>query len=417
MKILQICTTEHRGAGKAAFRLHVGLKAIGVDSKMLVLKKVSGDKDIIQLVKPWNIIGKVINRINRWFISREYYSYNLRRETSPFSDDRTPYRVSKHHLVKDRDIIILRWVANMVDCSEFFKNVKKTTIWRIADMNPFTGGCHTALNCEKFTKECGACPKLNSKKEIDLSRKIFKRKESAYKDKKLYIVSPSLSFSRLIKKSRLFKKYPIKIIPNGIPTSIFKPREKSEARMLLGIPKDKTIILFGSDYFSETKGLDYLITTIRYVLKRINQSCIAMLTFGECKNIFPKNIGCETYHMGYIVSEEKLSYVYSAANMFIMPSLQESFGQTTLEAMACGTPVVGFSTGAIEEVVKNDITGFKVELGDTNSLAEKIEWLIHNKEKCLDMGRMARKLVEAEYTLEKQAEKYKNFCEEILSKE
>ena len=110
-------------------------------------------------------------------------------------------------------------------------------------MNPFTGGCHYAGNCKKYQTGCGACPQLGSNAPNDLSGGIFKRKEKAYKDCNIHIVTPSKWLAACAKNSKLFKKFKIRVIPNGLPSSVFIKRDKQFSRKLLNLPQNKIVIL------------------------------------------------------------------------------------------------------------------------------------------------------------------------------
>lgn len=257
MKILHICTMDWGGAGKAALRLHLGLKSIGVESKMLVLHHKSSDSDVMQFKQyNSNIFRRAWNRTRNKlsFLELNAYQHTRLREYDAFSNTRTLYNISASPLFKEADIINLHWIADMLDYDEFFLKVSdKPIAWTLHDMNPFTGGCHYSSGCSKYETGCVTCLQLGSKKQDDLSKKIFKRKEKAYKGHHLHIVSPSEWLKDSAKKSLLFRKFKIEGIPYGVPTSVFKPQDKKLSRDLLYLPQDKTLILFGASYKTERK--------------------------------------------------------------------------------------------------------------------------------------------------------------------
>ncbi|MCK4782107.1 MAG: hypothetical protein KAV87_00040, partial [Desulfobacteraceae bacterium] len=249
MKILHICTQDYGGAGIAARRLHLGLKSIGVESKMLVLHSFSSDTDIVKFREDNNILKRQWKKRRRRLVSSAFNSY---RDTRPnglemFSDDRSVYDISKHTLVKEADIIHLHWVAGMVDYMEFFpKVINKHIVWTLHDMNPFTGGCHYAGDCVKYRGNCHACPQLGSASLNDLSKRIWDRKEKCYKGKRIHVVTPSKWLADCARQSQLFRKFQADVIANGLSTYTFAEREKQYSRELLGLPKDKILILFGA---------------------------------------------------------------------------------------------------------------------------------------------------------------------------
>ena len=422
MRIVHICTQDSGGAGTAALRLHLGLKSIGVESKMLVLDHKSSDSDVVKFTRNNHILRQVWNKVWNKLIWLEFDAYKNTRPKGLdlFTDDRAIYALSKHPLIQEADIIHLHWIATMVNYSEFFSNViNKPLIWTLHDMNPFTGGCHYSNGCAKYETGCGACPQLGSKDPSDLSRKIFKRKEKTYKGKNIHILTPSKWLRDCAKRSILFKNFPIDVIPNGILIDIFKKRDKSFSRDLLNLPQDKTIILFGADYGAERKGFKYLIQALKLLKDKIDTlPKVALVTFGHHQSIaaFSKDTGFSIYQLGYMYDEPLLSCVYSAADIFIIPSLEENLPNTMLESMACGTPVVAFRAGGIPDMITPHKTGLLAELKNTKDLTDKIEYMITHPQERQQMGQNARKLVEEEYTLRIQAKRYLELYEKAAKK-
>ncbi len=420
MKVLHICTQDYGGAGIAAYRLHIGLKSIGVESKMLVLHSSSSDDDIVRFVQNNNIFRRLWDKFGKRLISSEF---NVYKDTRPrgmelFSDDRTIYDIGKHSLVKEAEIINLRWITQMVDHREFFRDVhNKAIVWRLSDMNPFTGGCHYSQGCKKYETGCGACPQLGSMDPGDLSRRIFKRKEKAYKDCKIHIVTPSRWLAACVRQSQLFRKYNVEIIPNGLSTSIFTERDKQYSRELLGLPKDKILILFGAQSVTNIrKGIYYLEKALMLLRNRVDDLNIGLAIFGSNSSAVLGDAGFSVYPLGTIHDEPLLSCVYSAVDMFVMPSLQDNFPNTVLESMACGTPVIGFNIGGVVDVIKPRETGLLAQTRNAEELAEQIKWMIYHSKERKQMGLNARKVIEQEYTLEIQAKHYLRLYESIQGK-
>ncbi len=421
IKILHICTQDFDGAGIAAYRLHIGLKSIGINSKMLVLYKQSLDSDVVRFVQNNNILRRQWNRLRSTLVSSEFKAY---KDTRPkglelFSDDRTTYNISGHPLVKEADIINLRWIARMVDYREFFSNIHhKPIVWRLSDMNPFTGGCHYSQGCTKYETGCGACPQLGSNDPNDLSKKIFKKKEKAYKRHNIHVVVPSKWLRNCAQTGSMFKDFKIEVIPNGIPTKVFKKQDKRFVRDLLNLPQDKALILFGAHYKTERKGFRYLIDALRLIKERITDaSKIALVVFGPqlSEDYFLKDVGFPVYSLGYIKDKSLLSCVYSAADIFVLPSLEDNCPNTVLESFACETPVVGFNIGGLLDIVRHGENGLLATTRNAEELAEQIKWMIDHPKQREQMGLNARKVVEQEYTLEIQAKRYQELYSSILS--
>jgi len=422
MNVLNIATKcDGGGAGKATIRLHEALKSIGVSSKMLVLYKPDWitQEGIFQLKNKFNLAC----RLKVGFLSKfaRYGLIDFEKKDSDdsyfFSNDRSIYKVSSDPLITEADIVTLRWISGMVDYADFFSNVNKPIVWRLSDMNPMTGGCHLPGTCDKYRTGCGACPQLGSTNPNDLSRRVYKRKEKYYKGHRIYIVSPSRSFAEFIKQSRLFNGMYLEVIPSGISTTSFTPRDRTFSRSLLGLPQDKIIVLFGSAYKSKQKGFKYLVEALRFLRTKNDMSKIVLALCGDIANEDTKDLGIPFINLGYITDETLMSCVYSAADLFVMPSLEESFGQMCLEALSCATTVIGFNVGGLPEMIIPGETGLLAQTGDIRDLAHKIAWVIENPEKCLAIRNNARKHIEKKYSLETEARLYLALYKRILKTE
>ena len=423
MKILHICKWDKGGAYNAALGLHKGLKQNGLDSKILKLDCTSSDIDVVQFnPKRPGIFKHISSKIRNKLIRLEFkayknswpYGFNI------FIDARTVFEISKHPLVKEADVINLHWVGKMIDYPEFFKHtLNKPIVMTLHDMHLFTGGCCHSGACVKYRTGCGACPQLGSRNPNDLSRKIFKIKQKAYLNHNISITCVSNWLRDCARESPLFKDFRIETCHCDTSTDIFRKHDKRYVRGLLGLPQDKIIILFGADYFVESKGLKYLVQSLPLLKDKIHPQEVLLATFG------PKQSGLSDYlkdktfpiqELGYINSRELLSQVYSAADIFVIPSLEESLAQTCLEAMSCGTPVIGFNVGGIPEMIISGKTGLLVKAGNSAELAQGIEWMISHSQERAKMAENGRRLIEEEYAFPIQAKRYVKIYETILRK-
>ena len=143
----------------------------------------------------------------------------------------------------------LHWIARFVDYKAFFSTVPKRipVVWRIADMNPITGGCHYDEGCGKYLDGCGACPQLGSDDPEDLSRQVWKRKQRIFggvDPHRLHFVALNRWMATNLAQHPFLNRFPVTIIPNGLDTDVFAPRDRKIAREILGLPQEATIILF-----------------------------------------------------------------------------------------------------------------------------------------------------------------------------
>jgi glycosyltransferase involved in cell wall biosynthesis len=418
MRVLHLSTSDiGGGAARAAFRLHTGLSRLGVDSRMLVLKKQSGEPSVTKLTFANDLGTRMRRRQRAKRIRRDFQPYQT---TLPdgfefYSDDRSEAGYDLIRQLPPCDIINLHWVAGLVDHEIFFSHLPKGVplVWRLADMAALTGGCHYDNGCGKFTARCGACPVLGSTVDDDLSRKIWLRKHHALESvetRRMHLIGTSRWIAAEAGRSSLLSRFPSTIIPNGLDTDDFAPRDKSFARDTLGVPRDKKVVLFVADSAAiRRKGFEQLAKALGALRGR---SDLFLLSVGGGK---PEVADLPQLHLGRISNDRYLSLIYSAADVFVIPSLQESFGQTVTESLACGTPVVGFDTGGIPDMVRPGITGYLAPVGNSTELASAIVKILDDAASATTMRHSCREIALKEYSLAVQAASYLRFYQGLLS--
>lgn len=417
MKIIHINTYDIvGGAARAAYRLHRGLRLQNHDSSILVEYAFSNDPDIVSYTPSMTLMNRVIRRLRRLSIELDKKPYGSSRPLlyEPFSGDRTQYGGRLPNRLPPCDLVNLHWIAGFVDYQPFFKHIPKHTpvVWTLHDMNPFTGGCHYDQDCGRYREACGFCPQLGATKISDLSYKILKRKKKIFKQVSpfsLHIVSPSHWLADEARRSSLLKKFPISIIPHGLDTDIFKPKNPLNARAALEIPYDVKVILFIAENTKNRRKGFTLLSDMLNTLDDKDHLCLISVGKGSSDLQSP----ILNLDLGYLESDRLLSLVYSAADIFIVPSLQEAFGQTALEAMACGVPVVGFNTGGIADIVRPGITGLLAPPLDMASLKNAVKDLLYDQKKRESMSANCRATVVKEYSLKVQALRYTGLYENM----
>jgi glycosyltransferase involved in cell wall biosynthesis len=174
-----------------------------------------------------------------------------------------------------------------------------------------------------------------------------------------------------VKRSPYFNQCRLEIIPNSIETDVFKPYNQREARKILGLPLDRKIVGYVPSYSSTVKGYKELLTAFGILKQRYKQVNPFVMLVGDQTPV-NQEIQFENRSIGYIDKNETLALAYSAADLVVVPSLEETFSNTTAESISCGTPVVGFKTGGIPDMVQNGVTGYAFEVGDVEGLARGI---------------------------------------------
>jgi glycosyltransferase involved in cell wall biosynthesis len=420
MKILHLNTYDIRGgAARATYRLHRALQQAGHESTLLVREKRSNDPTVLTFKPSKNIFKRLRRRLRRSKIARDFARYQKTRPEGLelFTDDRSAECDAIVQSLPPSDLINLHWVAGIFDYNYFFKNAPQNIpfVWRLADLNVLTGGCHYDDGCGKFTSGCGSCPQLGSDRRSDLSRMIFERKLATFESlnfSRLHIVATSRWLSGQVQKSPLLKRFPVSVIPNTIDHTEFAPRDRHFSRDYLGLPQNAKVVLFVSDsLLTKRKGLAYLAQALDGLH---SVGTIMLLSAGSGKIDLASSI--PNLHMGYITNDRLLSVIYSAADICVVPSVQETFGQTALESMSCGVPVVGFDTGGIQDTVRHGQTGLLVPFADVNALRDAISELLGNDSTARSMGEKGRQIVLDEYTYTHISQRYLQLYQTIIAK-
>jgi glycosyltransferase involved in cell wall biosynthesis len=314
-------------------------------------------------------------------------------------------------------VINLHWVAGFVDYMSFFSSVPQwmPVVWTLHDMNPFTGGCHYNADCQAYIDGCGSCPQLGSKTRHDLAYTIFKRKHYALARlpvRNLRIVTPSFWLAKAARQSKLLGKFEVCVIPYGLDIETFQPRDKRAAREALGFGSDENVVMFVADNGGKhyRKGLDLLVSALDVYGNRQN---VRLVTVGGGECILPTNL--RHYHIGQVYSDRILSIIYSAADIVVIPSRQENLGQTALEALACGTPIVGFRVGGMPDIARSGLTGLLAEPESVRDLRDCIAKLLTDSNLRREMAMNCRRVAKEDYSLELQAKRYLDLYKSLLA--
>jgi glycosyltransferase involved in cell wall biosynthesis len=335
---------------------------------------------------------------------REFAPYLNILAGETFHTETAVYRLELVSQLPAHDVLNLHWVAGFIDYGSFFRKIPRTTpiVWTLHDMNPFTGGCHFSGECRGFESSCGMCPLLNSRRSRDLSSKVMGRKRRIFEAvaaERLHIVSPSRWLAAEASRSSLFSKFRVSVIPNGIDTDLFVPRDRAKARLEIGVrPVAKTILFASQSLDDPRKGFQYL----RAALERISEpEQYLLLCLGGASE--PRDLQVESVYLGALSDNRKLAATYAAADVLVVPSQLDNLPNTVLEALACGTPVVGNPVGGIPDMVRPDRTGELADCRDPEQMSRVIERVA---QRSADYSKSCRRIAVDEYSLAVQADRY-----------
>ncbi|WP_157543940.1 glycosyltransferase family 4 protein [Mucilaginibacter paludis] len=421
LKVVHLNTYDgNGGAGRACIRLNRALLSKGIDSKIVVHYKFGSDARILTfntnlIQKAYTAATIVLERI----LAKRY----LKPVKTPFSFAWFGRSVIHHPDVKNADIIHLHWVnhsfLNPKHLAEIAR-LNKPVVWTFHDSNAFTGGCHVRYTCDHFHRECGDCPLLSKPGPHDVSHQIWKEKQNAYNQLNFSIISPSGWMRKSVSESSLMKGKSIIQIPNTLETDLFRPMEQQSAREQLGLPTDKLIFLTGfmPSRKDMHKGTGYLMQSLELLAQRqgINTGQIELVVFGNRNEkdvpVFP----FKTTFLGTISNDEKLAQCYAAADAFLIPSLEDNLPYTVMESLACGTPVVAFTTGGIPDMVQHQHNGYLATYRSAESFTDGMEWIINHPDHH-SLREQARQTVMDNFSEEIIAQKHLEVYQQLVKKQ
>lgn len=376
MRILIVNALDTQGgAARAAYRLHQSLLAENIDSQMLVQSKSSDDFTV--LVEGGKI-GRGFNKLRATLDSLPIRRYK-QRSKAIFSPAWLGFSAVVDKINRlNPDIVHLHWVAGGMMPIEDIARINAPIVWSLHDMWAFTGGCHYDEACNAYTKSCGECKVLGSSKSNDLSRRVFTRKQKTFSViDNMTVVGLSNWLNECSKNSALLKDKPHINLPNPINTDHFKPFDKVKARELWSLPKDKKLVLFGA--MGATSDPRKGFNELNEALHKLQADNVEVVVFGSGQPKDTQDFGFKTHYLGQLQDDVSLVALYSAADVMVVPSLQENLSNAIMESLACSTPVVAFDMGGNADMVVHLQTGYLAKPFDSDDLANGIDWVLNGQ--------------------------------------
>ena len=341
MRILLVNTTEHNGgAAIAANRLMSALNDNGVKAKMLVSKKESQNLSVVGLNSLCRYRYHFLKERFEIFLANRFDKTNLFAvDTASAGTD-----ITKTKEFKEADVIHLHWI------NQGFLSLKD--IRKIID----TPGAR------------------------DLSNLVFRKKNKLFTKKNVHFVAVSSWLANCAKESHLLRTQSIQVIPNVLPVSRYKIKDKVSSRQYFSLPEDKHVIVFGAVKIDEQrKGLKYLNQALQRLIDQeiYKKDDFHLALFGGIKQAdVLDEIPVPYTYLGFLKNDEELSSLYSAADVAAIPSLYETFGQTVVEAQACGCVPVTFTGSGQMDIITHLQNGYLAEYLSVEDFAKGIQWAL-----------------------------------------
>ena len=372
------------GAAMACLRLFKALKANDLDVSMLVQRKTVPDESVKSTVH--NKFDKYRSDFNFLY---ERLSFILKERDKSvrfaFSQANAGSDIIDEDDIKNADLLHLHWVNGgflSLDNINSLLKLNKPVVWTLHDMWPFTGGCHYSGDSERFLNECGNCHFLKHPSPNDISHIGWSKKQAIYNSNpKITFIACSNWMRDMALKSSLLRGNEVITIANPIDVDIFSKQDKTLSRQRWGVPVDARVILFGAANINHTrKGINYLIEAlhkIRETESDMNQ-VIQVVMFGKSKDFDFKRIPFPVISLPIINSESDIAEIYSLADVFVLPSLEDNLPNMAMEALSCSTPVVAFDTGGVKDMVDHCENGYLAEYMSSGDLAKGILYVLRD---------------------------------------
>ncbi len=398
MNILFVCTSDNiGGAAVATNRLVRALRKQGHEARMLVRDKTTDWPFVTALprkkIARWRFILERLLALFHLSPSmrdalRYRHSWRMSRrnlwdiDAGEFGED-----ITLMDLFAEADIIHLSWVNQGMLSLDSIRRIidsGKPIVWTLHDLWPVSGICHYTRRCDLFITGCKECQFLPSQSVFyDLAKRVYDKKKAIYEQSDIHFVACSEWLAEQATMSGLTHGRYITAIPNPIDTTVFHPYDKTSCRKALGLPTvGKNIILFVSQKLSDArKGATLLIKAINKLRTYYPMvaSNIVVALMGAHSEELMQRIHFPCIELGYISGDENLARVYSAADLFVLPSTEDNLPNTIMEALACGVPCIGFNIGGIPEMIDHKANGYVAPLGNTAEFSDGIRWLLKNE--------------------------------------
>lgn len=386
MKILHVTSSILPGAGNAVLRLNLALnKFSNFDSKILYMRPYDRKNGISKLEKNFNSLINII--FSKIFGNVSFNHF--------------PSTILKKINNSDADIIHLHWVnAEMISVKQISK-INKPIIWTFHDMWPFCGIEHYTFNNYYKKNRCSFGKKNN--KNIFINKFFIYVKSIFWKNNNFHIIAPSKWIANCARDSILFEKNDISVIPNCLDINIFKIlNNKNKLRIKFDIPLNHKIILFGAAHPKNfRKGVDLLYKSIS---KLKDKSDISLVIFGTKEKSVNTFNNIKVFELGSFYSDNELSEIYNIANVVCIPSRQDNLPSLSLEANACGIPVVSFKVFGLVDLIEHNVNGYLAEPYDVNDFAKGINWALNENKDIICLK--CRNFVKEKFSEEKIANQH-----------
>ncbi|CAM4307379.1 glycosyltransferase [Flavobacterium terrigena] len=394
-KILLLSSGDVNGAYEAVYRLAKHFVSDGFQVKMLVKNKTKSDDFIVaytDVPKPFkrkNILELLLLKIKQKLKKQEptpKIKFDLNYDF--ISVDETSVNVSAERIVDligfTPDFIYSGMTDNFMNSTDLLnlQKVTKAQVYTITvDMNHFTGGCHFAWDCKGYINGCNTCPAILSEFGKDLAKINFDIKLKNAEAGKFKILAGSGWTLNQAKESKIYKNQDVILNVNSlIDVKLFNNKNRDIAKRIFELEDHKFYILMGcQNAKAKRKGFEYLVESLKILEKNLSadeKNRVEVIIVSRDVSESFDEIPFSKKHIDFIKDYRLLALLYQSVNVFVNSSIEDSGPLMVSEALACGTPVVGFDMGVVNNMVITGFNGYKAMLKDSVDLAKGIQTIL-----------------------------------------
>ena len=351
---------------------------------LLTLYPVKSHPEFLYVYKRKNKIRSAYNIIKYWFTGlrkvntcfRFFYTY----ETMP------PVPVNKvlAAIRKDYNVVMVFFWQGMLSYATI-KGIYEKLHCQIhfmgVDYSQMSGGCHFTCNCQRFMTGCGKCPGILSNKERDFTKFNIKYRKKVIEMVKPIVLGNLYMRTNFYRKSYLLKGARVEASHDIFEMKEFYPMDKDALRVKYDISSNKHFVVFFGcqDLKDPRKGMDLLIKSLHLFWNTLNKEQrdkVLIIVAGRKIDVIIEKIDFDMKYVGYVPSTQ-MPELYSLADVFLSPSIDDAGPTMVNQSLCCGTPVVAFEMGSALESVKSKGTGYCAKLNDSEDFANGISFIFN----------------------------------------
>jgi len=289
-----------------------------------------------------------------------------------------------------------------------------TLLW-MDEMWMMTGHCVYSLGCNRWTHGCGKCPDLSIYPALpqDGTRLNFLRKQRMLRRCNLHVAGPSRYLMNQVATSPILQHFSRTVVRNGIDLGVFRPADRTAIRSELGLPAQSILVMVGANH------LDSPYKPARHAVDAINLAAqeheISAILLGNRVAELQRELKVQSWAMPYTSDRALLAKYYQAADIFVLPAIEETYGLMAAEAMACGSCVVAYAAGALPELMDHEVTGYLVELGNSTALGKALMALYSKPERIAQLGMAAASHAKQHFAFENHVSQLIELLHELVA--